>query len=202
MKRDIKLNKVIPFICIICFILIAFFVVIKESLVIDEVGYKFVSSFISNVRTPIVKFITDFGSAKIIIPLCSLIMILFVIRRKPREALILGICVFLQGLLNLILKSIFRRKRPTIFVLIKQGGYSFPSGHTMASVTFYGYLIYLVYKNIKNKYVKWTFIIFLSLLIFMIAVSRIYLGVHYTSDVLGGFLLSIAFLIIYINIFD
>lgn len=70
----------------------------------------------------------------------------------------------------------------------------------MASMAFYGYLIYLIYKHIENKYIKWTLIALLSILIYTIGVSRIYLGVHYTSDVLGGFLISISYLIIYINL--
>lgn len=69
----------------------------------------------------------------------------------------------------------------------------------MVSMAFYGYLIYLIYKYVKNKYLKWISIILLSILICSIGISRIYLGVHYTSDVLGGFFISISYLIIYIS---
>ena len=69
----------------------------------------------------------------------------------------------------------------------------------MVSMAFYGYLIYLIYKYVKNKYVKWISIVLLSILICAIGVSRIYLGVHYTSDVLGGFLVSISYLILFIS---
>ena len=69
----------------------------------------------------------------------------------------------------------------------------------MASMAFYGFLIYLVYKNVKNKYLRNTLIVILSTLIFLIGISRIYLGVHYASDVLAGFLASIAYLIVYIS---
>ena len=69
----------------------------------------------------------------------------------------------------------------------------------MISMAFYGYLVYLIYKYVKNKYVKWTSMVLLSLLICSIGISRIYLGVHYTSDVLGGFLISISYLVIYIS---
>lgn len=81
-----------------------------------------------------------------------------------------------------------------------QVGYSFPSGHSMVSMAFYGFLIYLIYNNIKNKYIKWILICSLSILIILIGISRIYLGVHYTSDVLAGFLLSISYLVIYTRI--
>ena len=68
----------------------------------------------------------------------------------------------------------------------------------MVSMAFYGYIIYLIYKYVENKYVKWILISLLSVLICLIGVSRIYLGVHYTSDVLAGFFVSISYLIIYI----
>lgn len=83
-----------------------------------------------------------------------------------------------------------------------KNGYSLPSGHSMVSMAFYGYLIYLIYRHINNKYIKWSLITLLSLLIISIGISRIYLGVHYTSDVLAGFLVAISYLIIYINIIN
>lgn len=92
-----------------------------------------------------------------------------------------------------------QRPRPTEFRIIEETGYSFPSGHSMTSMAFYGYLIYLIYKYVKNKYVKWISIVLLGILICSIGISRIYLGVHYTSDVLGGFLISVSYLVIYIS---
>ena len=127
-------------------------------------------------------------------------MILFIAFKKVEDGIFFGGCVFTEVVLNYIIKHIIRRSRPVGFRLVKQGGYSFPSGHTMVSVAFYGFLIYLIYKRVKNKYLKITLITLLSILIFMIGCSRIYLGVHYTSDVLAGFSLSIAYLIIYISI--
>ena len=72
----------------------------------------------------------------------------------------------------------------------------------MVSMAFYGFIIYLIYKYIKNQYIKWFSITILSILIITIGISRIYLGVHYTSDVLAGFLISIAYLILYTNIIN
>ena len=152
---------------------------------------------ISDFITPIAKFVTNFGGA---IFLISLTVILFiVIKNKKIGVSILGNLVIVT-ILNQVLKAILQRPRPTEFRIVEETGYSFPSGHSMVSMAFYGYLIYLIYKHIENKYIKWTLIALLSILICTIGVSRIYLGVHYTSDVLGGFLISISYLIIYINL--
>ena len=67
----------------------------------------------------------------------------------------------------------------------------------MVSAAFYGFLIYLIYKNIKNKYLKWGLITLLSCIVILIGTSRIYLGVHYASDVIAGILISISYLIIF-----
>lgn len=99
-----------------------------------------------------------------------------------------------------MLKHIVQRPRPTEFRIIDETGYSFPSGHSMVSAAFYGFLIYLIYKNVKNKYLKWGIIILLSIIVITIGISRIYLGVHYTSDVLAGYLISISYLIIFTSI--
>ena len=93
-----------------------------------------------------------------------------------------------------------QRPRPSKFQIISEKGYSFPSGHSMVSMAFYGLLIYLIYKYIKNKKLKYSLIVTLSILIFLIGISRIYLGVHYASDVIAGFCISLSYLMIYINV--
>jgi undecaprenyl-diphosphatase len=98
------------------------------------------------------------------------------------------------------LKNIFQRERPAEFRLVNATGYSFPSGHSMVSTAFYGFIIYLIWKLEKDPTRRWIGIIGLSLLILGIGISRIYLGVHYTSDVVAGFLISIAYLVVYIRI--
>ena len=111
------------------------------------------------------------------------------------------ICVILNlaiaTILNVLLKNILQRPRPIEYRIIDESGYSFPSGHSMISMAFYGFIIYLIYKYVKNKKVKYTSISILSILIFAIGISRIYLGVHYTSDVLAGFLIAISYLIVF-----
>ena len=161
----------------------------------DIIGYKIISTFlISDFTTPIAKFITNFGGAIFLIILTITLFIL-IKNKKIGLSIILNLIV-ITGL-NQILKYILQRPRPTEYRLIEETGFSFPSGHSMVSMAFYGYLIYLIYKYVKNKDLKWISIVLLSILICSIGISRIYLGVHYTSDVLGGFLISLSYLIVY-----
>ena len=101
--------------------------------------------------------------------------------------------------MNIVLKQIVQRPRPTEYRIVNETGYSFPSGHSMVSMAFYGFLIYLIYKYVKNKYLKIGLITFLSILIISIGISRIYLGVHYTSDVMAGFCISVSYLVLYVS---
>ena len=203
MKDKIKefitknLKWIILFICLIGFLALAEDVFHKEIMNGDIIGYEIISKFlISDFVTPIAKFITNFGGATFLIVLT--IALFIVIKNKK-----IGVSIFsnlvIVTILNQLLKGILQRPRPTEYRIIEETGYSFPSGHSMISMAFYGYLIYLIYKYVKNKYIKWTSIVVLSLLICAIGISRIYLGVHYTSDVLGGFLISISYLVIFIS---
>ncbi len=189
---------IISFGALILFLALAEDVFNKEIMNGDIIGYNFVSRYlIRDWVTPLMKIITFFGG-----PVCLIgitIVLLIVIKRK-KVGILIGANLIIVTILNQILKFILQRPRPTEYRIIDESGYSFPSGHSMASMAFYGFLIYLIYKNISNKYLKWSLIVILSLLIISIGISRIYLGVHYTSDVLGGFLLSISYLILYTNI--
>ena len=203
MKEKLKkfivknLKWIVLFICLIGFFALAEDVFNKEIMNGDIVGYKLVSTFlISDFATPIAKFITNFGGAIILIVL-ALMLFIFIKNKKIGVSIISNLAII--TLLNQLLKRIVQRPRPTEFRIVEESGYSFPSGHSMVSMAFYGYLIYLIYKYVKNKYLKWISIILLSILICSIGISRIYLGVHYTSDVLGGFFISISYLIIYIS---
>ncbi len=198
MKKYYK--AIILLICLIAILAIVVDLFQKEIIVKDMAVYNFIEKhFISDYSLPIVKFITNLGSATFVI--ITSIILLVIIKSK-----IIGLLICLNlticGALNQILKIIVQRPRPVGYRLIEENGYSFPSGHSMVSAAFYGFLIYLVYKNIKNKYVKYIIITILSLLVLCIGISRIYLGVHYASDVLAGFLISICYLIIFISIIN
>ena len=185
------------FICLILFLALAEDVFNHEIMNGDIIGYNFIKTyFINDSLTPIIKAITWFGSATCLI---TLSIILFILIKNKKVGGLIGTNLIIITVLNQILKFLLQRPRPTEFRIINESGYSFPSGHSMISMAFYGFLIYLIYKYINNKYLKSFLVFILSLLIIMIGFSRIYLGVHYTSDVIAGFLVSISYLIVYTN---
>ena len=201
-------NQVIDFIkknlkWIVLLLSIIIFWLILEDIFENEIGnfdnmiYSVISQCISPVTTNIFKVITNLGGAitLIFLTLCTLIF-----AKNKKHAIYVSVNLVVITLLNQILKYVIQRPRPTEFRIIDETGYSFPSGHSMVSMAFYGLIIYLIYKNIQNKYLKWILIILLSIIIILIGTSRIYLGVHYASDVIGGFCFSIGYLVIFTKI--
>lgn len=187
----------IMFVCIIILLFLIEDVMDKDIMTFDETGYSIVSKYlITDTLTPIAKIITFFGSAYWLIGLS--IFLLLIIKNK-KIGISISINLGLAALTNFLLKQILQRPRPIGHRIIDESGYSLPSGHSMVSMAFYGFLIYLVYKRIENKHLKSFLIALLLVLIINIGISRIYLGVHYTSDVIAGFLVAISYLIIYAN---
>ena len=202
LKRIIEKNYkwIIAFLCLIIVLMMLEDIFENEQLALDMVVYRLV---ILNLRseplTVFMKTITNLSSAYVLIAI-TIGTLIFVKNKK------VGWCIasnlLITTLLNQLFKNIIQRPRPDGYRLIAESGYSFPSGHSMVSMAFYGFIIYLIYKYVKNKYIKWGLITLLSILIITIGISRIYLGVHYTSDVLAGFLISISYLILYTNIIN
>jgi hypothetical protein len=193
-----KFSIFVVVLCLILFSIICYGVLSYDSLVIDTKVYSFITNNIMNDElTLILKAITELGGVAFTV-LAGVLIFMFC--KKNRWF----ITIDLVGvtLVNQVIKHIIRRPRPNVLRLVEESGYSFPSGHSMVSMAFYGIIIYLIYKNVSNKYLKWILIILLSLLILSIGFSRIYVGVHYFTDVAGGFLLGLAYLIIYINIYN
>ena len=156
MKEKIKefiiknLKWIILFICLIGFLELAEDVFNKEIMNGDIIGYKIVSTFlISDFTTPIAKFVTNLGGAIFII---ALAIVLFIVIKNKKVGISIFTNLAIITILNQLLKRILQRPRPTEYRIIEETGYSFPSGHSMISMAFYGYLIYLTYKYVKNKY--------------------------------------------------
>ncbi|QNU68506.1 phosphatase PAP2 family protein [Ruminiclostridium herbifermentans] len=176
------------------FIFIMIMVLTQNTDKFDSYVYDEISKIISPELTEIVKLITFFGSSKLLKYLSGILLISILINKKYSFNIsMIIINIMLSAMLNEGIKNIIQRSRPDILRLIEIKGYSFPSGHSMISMSFYGLLIFLCLRNCKSKW-KYIIISLFLLLILLIGFSRIYLGVHYASDVLGGYSLGIAWI--------
>jgi len=195
LKKNLK--WIVSLITLIMFIAIVRNIYANEIASFDNFYYGYISKLISDQMTFFVKVITNLGSAYALI---SIAVLMLLIPKKKIYGILTSINLVAIFLLNLLLKYIFTRPRPTDINLIKELGYSFPSAHAMVGTAFYGFLIYLIWQsNIKNKQ-KWFYSILLGILIILICITRIYLGVHFASDVFGGFLISISYLVLFTSI--
>lgn len=174
-------------------------IVVKRELFIDNYAHNLiVLKLRNNTLTPIMKTITKLSNTRTILVITVLLTAFITLKKNIKIASLIPINLGIIAIINQILKHIFQRPRPIGFRLIEIGGFSYPSGHAMGSTAFYGLLIYLSCKLIKNKYLKILSIIINTLIIIGIGISRIYLGVHYCSDVIVGTSLSIIYLIVFI----
>ena len=195
-KEYIKYTILI--LCSVIFAIFTYKVVADKTIYIDSIVYNYISNNIINKnRTEIVKVITNITSPIMVI-ITALILVLTIKDKKIKISLVINLLGI--TIINNLIKVIIARPRPEINKLVTETGYSFPSGHSITRMVFYGYLVYLTYKYINNKKIKIPLIIFLILLIPTIGLSRIYLGVHYASDVLCGFLLGTIYLILFISV--
>ena len=185
---------IISFVLIFILFLIWSTLMLKGSL--DKLDNKFYSKIkITSLKTKIFKCITFLADAKLIAFLCLILLILIANKRTP-IAIIINMLI-MWALIS-ILKRTFKRKRPNINRLVNEKGYSYPSGHTMTAIIFYGFNIFLIIVSNIYMPLKISLIIILSTLILLIGYTRIYLGVHYLSDVLASIFLGTSYLLLYI----
>ncbi|MGN1358181.1 MAG: phosphatase PAP2 family protein [Bacilli bacterium] len=190
-------KTIILFVSLILFIFLTYNIFNNKIAFIDSYIEGIILSIRNDKLTDVMTIITNISSAYALIVITILLLIL--IKNKKIPILITFNLIF-SFLTSQLIKIILRRDRPVDISLVNAVGFSYPSGHSMVSMAYFGFIAYLVYKYIDNTIVKVILIITLFISIIDIGFSRIYLGVHYFSDVLGGFLLSISYLMLFINI--
>jgi len=154
----------------------------------DDAISSTIFSWHSESMTTVMKTFTWLSNPQFVIFPFFIILIYFLFI-KPHRWYSIKIPVVAIGSIsmNTFLKFFFGRPRPVLEHLVQVGDLSFPSGHAMFSFSFYGLLIYIIWGYTKNRALRWTIATILLLTILMIGISRVYLRVHYPSDVLAGF---------------
>ena len=183
----------IPFTLLVLFIINSILVINNKYVKIDDSVHNFVMKFSSEMTTKFMKIFTFLGSTPFITLLCILVFVILLYKKQKEYAYKCAGILVISTLMNNIVKVIVRRPRPE-YITVVENTFSYPSGHTMASVTLYGFLIYFLLKSKISKSYKVVFSIILGIIPVLVGMSRIYLGAHYFSDVFGGALLSIMLL--------
>lgn len=182
-------------ICITLFILFILWTIllVKNKLSrIDNIVYNKIK--LNNKKTIFFKYFTNLASTKYFIIICLLLIIFL----KNKLALLISIAMIIDAIIVFIAKHIIKRERPNINRIVEEKGYSYPSGHTFSATCFYGLVMFLI--NISSITLGYQLLITIALIsiILLIGFSRIYLGVHYFSDCIGGILLSSSYIILYV----
>ncbi|PEB51062.1 phosphoesterase [Bacillus pseudomycoides] len=153
----------------------------------DDVITQFIQSFRNEYVTSYFIWMSYIGSKRIYFPLLIIMVMYFLIRKKLLSALFLMINYYGSRYFNNMLKLWYERPRPDVSQLVTATGYSFPSGHAMNATAFLGFVAYVTITEHRIALHKKLLIIFITcFLVFSISVSRVYLGVHYPSDILAG----------------
>lgn len=185
-------------VCVAVFVMLLEDVLEGDLLRIDAMAYGVI---VERLRfewlTPIMESFSALAT-----PVVLLVMLLLVAAFAPgrRPGACCTLNLVLVVILNLLIKGIVQRPRPEGISLVTEHGFSFPSGHSMAAMAFFGLLVWLIWHYEKDKLMRIACCVALSVVIVMVGVSRIYLGVHYASDVIGGFCVSLAWLTLYTRI--
>ena len=146
-----------------------------------------VQNFICPRLTSVMKMVSYLGSFEVLSLVLALSLIILFSKKKYAEGITLITAIAGSYLLTELLKHTFHRERPDLNILISQTGYSYPSGHSMVSFACYGMLVYLFFSLTNSKLLRFFVLIFFSIIVGSIGISRIYLGVHYPSDVISGY---------------
>ena len=160
---------------------------------LDSVLLNSINNFSTHLLNVTMPIMTDIGSPLVVLLMTLVFAALFVYKNERYRALVLLVSVPGALLANLILKTVFARERPNLITqLVHETGYSFPSGHAMASAVLAIALVAVLW----NSRWRWWGVVASSCFVIFIGYSRLYLGVHYPSDILAGWMLSAGWVVI------
>lgn len=190
---DIIVTAVLIFSALSLYFLIHYILQEKENM-IDYSGFLFFRPLISPTFTKIAELVTFCGTGTFLVPSYLLIIAFLIRNNHSKFAIMISTIAISSLLLGWLLKDIFHRSRPPHHLVSGAGGYSFPSGHAFGGFIFTGIVLYIIWQTRKSHLVKWVLSVFVFALGTLIGASRIYLHVHYTTDVLGSLLIALLWL--------
>ncbi|MEO6406570.1 MAG: phosphatase PAP2 family protein [Ferruginibacter sp.] len=168
-----------------------------NSYVFDKAVFAGIAPWYNSFNTSLMQGITFFGSQYFLLPANILLILIVFFKEKNKWNWIKVAAIGISSTaVMFLLKLILQRQRPEVPLIVKAHGYSFPSGHTFTSLCFFGMLIYIVYKKIQQPFIKWLLIALMIMLVLLIGFSRIYLKLHYASDVIAGLCLGTIWLLL------
>lgn len=195
LKRQLTMAFVISLLSLIGFSCMAILISRQQIVSFDSTVISYVQGLESPPLTAVMKFFTFIGSTASVAVLTVLaLLFLYVVLKHRAELILLVAAVLGANLLFITLKLFFHRARPDLHRLIEVGGYSFPSGHATNACTMYGILTFLLWRHIPTRLGRTILIVISTIMILAIGISRIYLGVHYPSDIIGGYCISMFWL--------
>jgi undecaprenyl-diphosphatase len=163
----------------------------------DDATRAAVHQLASPLLTLIMRGLSFVGSTIALTVGTIFVVIRFAMQKWTREARLFALTMIGAGLLNITLKLAFKRPRPVpFFNLTPPESYSFPSGHSLTSAVFFGALAAILTARIKSRRVKAAIWIVSTAMFLLIGLSRIYLGVHYTTDVIAGFAAALIWILV------
>lgn len=169
----------------------------------DTAIISFIQGLEASWLTTILTTFTWIGSGYVVAPVTVIaFLLLYFVYQRRGQAFLFVIVIISTISSNELLKMYFKRERPEIYRIIDAGGLSFPSGHTMMAVSLYAMIAYVLWRNMKSLGSRILLMLFAVFMILIIAVSRIYLGVHYPSDIVGGLAASTFLVTFMIFIFE
>jgi undecaprenyl-diphosphatase len=188
LSKELIILLVVFTISLFSFLFIAYRVFYLDKTGADTKAFAIAHSLVSNSMTEIMEVITFFGSHYFLIPANVLLCVFFLFRKKSRYSIKISAIALSSVLIMFGLKLLFNRHRPLIPLLAPAKGLSFPSGHAFMSVCFYGLLMIIIWKEERpHPVLKWVLLLLVIALLLFIGFSRIYLRVHYFTDVLAGY---------------
>jgi len=174
-------------------IIINEFIIEREEL-FDSKVFAWISQFQSPVTTKLALMMSFFGTPYFLIPPYLVLIIVFIRQGKKSDAIIIAVLAVVSSLCGWVLKEYFQRSRPSSPLVKQVSGYSFPSGHSLAGFTICGIVIYIIHRSQMRGPYKMLLSLLVAIFGLLIALSRIYLQVHFASDVLASFFVTIVWL--------